>query len=216
MTYLQLVNKVLIRLREPEVTAVNENDYSKLIGEFVIEAIGEVEDARDWNALRTTIVVTTAADSFAYALTGAGTNYTIRNVFQDTDDYEIKRAPSAKWMTQKLLTSPLTKDQPRHYDVNGVDASNDPQVELWPVPDAVYSLNFNMMIQTGDSPSDGTDILIPTRPIILRAYMHAVDERGDDAGDTLVALEKRFNQALGDAESYDAGLNPDESIWYEE
>lgn len=216
MTYLQLVNKVMLRLREAEVTSSAETDYSKLVGEFVTEAISEVEDARDWNALRTTIIVSTAAGVVSYGLTGAGESYTIRNVFQDTNDYEIHKAPTAKWMTQNLLTTPLTTDQPQYYDVNGVDASNDPQVDLWPVPDAVYGVNFNMKIKTGDSPADATEILVPSLPIILRAYMHALDERGDDAGDSLAAIGIRYQRALDDAATYDAALNPDESIWYEE
>ena len=39
MTYLQLVNSVLRRLREDEVTTVAQNSYSKLIGEFVKIAV---------------------------------------------------------------------------------------------------------------------------------------------------------------------------------
>ena len=59
MTYLELVNKVLIRLREDEVGSVNQTAYSKLVGEFVNDAARLVEDAWDWSALRTTLTVTT-------------------------------------------------------------------------------------------------------------------------------------------------------------
>ena len=45
MTYLQLVNRVLRKLREDEVTIVNENDYSKLVGDFVNDAVKCVEAA---------------------------------------------------------------------------------------------------------------------------------------------------------------------------
>ena len=38
MTYLELVNDVLIRLREAEVETVSQTDYSKLIGKFVNDA----------------------------------------------------------------------------------------------------------------------------------------------------------------------------------
>ena len=48
MTYLQLVNKVLVRLREDQVTSVASNDYSLLVGEFVAQAASEVEDAWNW------------------------------------------------------------------------------------------------------------------------------------------------------------------------
>jgi len=42
MTYLDIVNKVLIRLREDEVSAVSQTAYSKLIGEFVNDALRQV------------------------------------------------------------------------------------------------------------------------------------------------------------------------------
>jgi hypothetical protein len=64
MTYLQLVNSVLRRLREDEVSSVSQNSYSKLIGEFVNDAKRSVEDAYDWTALRTTLTVTTDDTTF--------------------------------------------------------------------------------------------------------------------------------------------------------
>ena len=56
-TYLTLVNDVLSRLRESEVTSVSDNTYSSLIGRFVNEAKREVEDAWNWNRLRSTITI---------------------------------------------------------------------------------------------------------------------------------------------------------------
>jgi len=35
MTYLDLVNNVLRRLREDEVTTVNANVYSRMVGDFI-------------------------------------------------------------------------------------------------------------------------------------------------------------------------------------
>ena len=49
MTYLQIVNKVLRRLRENEVSSINENPYSLLIGDLVNVVKREVEDAWDWD-----------------------------------------------------------------------------------------------------------------------------------------------------------------------
>ena len=45
MNYLSLVNSVLRRLRETEVSSVADNAYSKLIGDFVNDAKRQVEDA---------------------------------------------------------------------------------------------------------------------------------------------------------------------------
>ena len=52
MTYIEIVNSVLVRLREEKVDAVNENEYSSLIGQLVNVAKRDVENAFNWEALR--------------------------------------------------------------------------------------------------------------------------------------------------------------------
>mgnify|MGYP000544108538 CR=1 FL=1 len=54
-TYLQLVNDVLVRMREPEVSSVSDTPYSSLIGVLVNDAKREVENATMWQALNQTI-----------------------------------------------------------------------------------------------------------------------------------------------------------------
>jgi hypothetical protein len=58
MTYLQLINSVLVRLRESEITAEQFdtalNPYWKFIGSAVNDAKDRVEDAWQWGALRGT------------------------------------------------------------------------------------------------------------------------------------------------------------------
>lgn len=68
MTYLEIVNKVLRRLREPTVTTVTENSYSALVGEFVNDAKRFVEDSWQWRALhdKLTIPLTIGQESFAF------------------------------------------------------------------------------------------------------------------------------------------------------
>ena len=72
MTYLDIVNNVLRRMREEEVTSVSSSTYGKMVGDFVNDAKRMVEDAWDWSALRTTLTITTAADDYTYSLTGSG------------------------------------------------------------------------------------------------------------------------------------------------
>ena len=45
MTYLEIVNKVLVRLRENEVTSLTENSYSKLIADLVNVVKREIENS---------------------------------------------------------------------------------------------------------------------------------------------------------------------------
>ena len=50
MTYLNLVNNVLRRLREDEVTTVAANTYSKMVSDFINDSKELVETAWDWSA----------------------------------------------------------------------------------------------------------------------------------------------------------------------
>jgi hypothetical protein len=212
MDYINLVNKVLIRLREDAATTVADNDYTLLIGEFVQQATSEVEDARDWNALRTTIQTITSATNFSYSLTGAGTSFNIQYVHEDTEDYDLIKAPSAQWMSHQLLDNNVTDDQPIWYDVNGQDANGDPVVNVFPVPDGVYNINWNLKVKTQFT-ADNVNSPVPWLPIVLRATFLALDERGDSQTQSLDILQAQYIRALGDAMTYDANLNEDETIW---
>ena len=68
MTYIEIVNSVLVRLREEKVDTVNESEYSSLIGQLVNVAKRDVENAYNWEALRNTIHLVTEADTFHYEL----------------------------------------------------------------------------------------------------------------------------------------------------
>ena len=67
MTYIQIINAVLRRLREDEVASPSDTEYSTLIGDFVNETKREVEAAWNWTALRTTI--TLSADNATTEMT---------------------------------------------------------------------------------------------------------------------------------------------------
>ena len=90
MNYIGLVNNVLRRLRETEVSSVADNAYSKLIGEFVNDAKRQVEDAYAWNALSDTLTAVTSNGIFNYVLVGSGQRFRIVDVINDTDDFNLK------------------------------------------------------------------------------------------------------------------------------
>ena len=102
MTYLQIINAVLRRLRETEITDLNETDYSKLIGGYVNSVKKEVESAWDWNALRTTLTLNTTTGVFNYTLLGSGSRFRVSDVVNDTSNYMLQQK-SAQWMNQRFL-----------------------------------------------------------------------------------------------------------------
>ena len=70
MTYLDLINNVLRRLREDTVTTANATDYSSLIGDLVNDAKKIVENSFDWTSLRDSITINTVSgtDTYKYTL----------------------------------------------------------------------------------------------------------------------------------------------------
>jgi len=211
MTYLQAINAVLRRLREDEVSTYTQSDYSKLIGDFVNESKREVEDAWNWIQLRSTVQVSTVSDTYAYTLTGAGNRYRILQVINDTQDTEMRLAPYT-WMNRQFTISDASTGAPLYYDING-DSSGDPTSDIFPIPDAVYTLNYNMIIPQDDLSSDSTSITVPTTPVILGAYAKAISERGEDSGVQFAEAMSRYDIAMSDAIAIDSQKVPDELNW---
>ena len=87
MTYLNLVNNILRRLRERTVSTVEENAYSTLIGVLVNDAKEEIENAWNWSALRTTLSATTTSGTFNYELNGSQNRFRMLNVVNDTGNF---------------------------------------------------------------------------------------------------------------------------------
>lgn len=87
MTYLNLMNNVLRRLREEETTSVTSTTYVKMVGDFINDAKKLVEESNDWSALRETIVVTTTASDNSYSLTGGSDNVKVMCVLNDTSNF---------------------------------------------------------------------------------------------------------------------------------
>ena len=93
MTYLDLVNNVLRRLREDTVTTVSANTYSAMVGDFINDAKQLVENAWDWSNLRSTLTITTAADDYTYSLTGYQDQGKILNIINDTSNIVMEYRP---------------------------------------------------------------------------------------------------------------------------
>ena len=211
MTYLQLINSVMRRLREDEVATYSQSNYSKLIGDFVNESKREVEDAWNWTQLRTTLPVTTAASTDSYTLTGSGERYKILQAINDTQDVEMKQVPYSWINRQKTIVS-STEDSPMYYSIIG-STSGDANITVEPTPNAIETLNFYAIVGQDDLAADGTVLTIPSWPVVLGAYAKAVLERGEDGGASFNAAALMYQSALTDAISLDSLNARDELIW---
>jgi hypothetical protein len=212
MTYLELVNKVLLRLRERQVGSVNENTYSKLIGQFVSDAQQEVEQAWDWSALRTTLTANTTANVFSYELNTAASSFEILTVINDTDNFFMDYKTFREFDNLFLNNTPAT-GSPKYFSWNGVSSDGDPLVDIYPIPDGVYTLRFNITRRSPEFTSDSTETLVPYKPIEMLAYAKAVEERGEDGSQSAQSAYRTAERVLSDAIAFDATRHPEELIY---
>ena len=212
MTYLELVNKVLIRLREDTVATVAQTPYSALIGEFVNDAKQLVEDSWDWSALRTTLTVTTSTDVFNYNLTGSDNRVKILDVVNDTSNFFLRQQTS-HWFNNTFLNADPAKGAPMYYTFNGVNENNDSAVDVYPIPNGVYNLRFNCVLRTPELVSDSDEVNIPNLPIIHYAVATATSERGEAGTRSAPELLGIASQVLSDAIALDAIKHPEETVY---
>lgn len=210
MTYLEIVNSVLRRLRENEVSSVNETPYSKMIAEMVNDVKREVEDTWNWDVLRTTLTANTANGLFNYILVGSGTRFRVLDVINDTSDYVMNYRPTS-WFDAVFLAQNAQNGSPIFYNFNGVDSNGDSQVDLFPIPDNVYSIRFNLVLPQADLVNDADVLEIDSTAVIYGTVARAIEERGDDGG--LAAAEDRYRSRVADLVAIEANRRPNEIIW---
>ena len=197
MTFLELVNDVLIRMREPTVTTVALNSYSTLIGKFVNDAKRQVEDSFSWNALGQTITVTTAASTSSYSLTGAGQKFQVMDVINTTSNVGLINISFVD-MNRKLNFTPLVNSIPTEFAFDGVDGSYDTKVNLYPIPDGVYTIKFALTVPQATLASDATVVLVPDVLVVQNAYARALIERGEDGGFNSSEAYQLYKSMLSD------------------
>ena len=181
MTFLQLVNNVLIRLRENEVASNNETAYSSLIGLFVNDAKRQIEDSFSWNVLGQTITVTTTSGTYVYSVTGAGQKFQVQDVINTTSSIGMTNISFVE-MNRYQNIVPAASGIPQYYAFDGVDGNGDTKVVLYPRPDGVYSIPFSLTIPQAPLAADGTSVLVPDSLVVQNAYARALVERGEDGG----------------------------------
>jgi hypothetical protein len=197
MTYLELVNDVLVRMREPTVTTVALNSYSTLIGKFVNDAKRQIEDAFSWNVLGTTITVTTASSTASYALTGAGQKFQVMDVINTTSNVGLTNISFVD-MNRKLNFTPLVNSIPTEFAFDGVNASYDTKVNLYPTPNGVYTIKFALTVPQATLASDATVVLVPDVLVVQNAYARALVERGEDGGLSSSEAYQLYKSMLSD------------------
>lgn len=182
-TYLDIVNDVMVRLREPTVTNVTDNSLSTLVGKFVNDAKRQISDAYDWDAFNQAISVTTVAGQVGgYSITGAGRRFKIMDVINASNYYQLTALSHADHDNFYYTIPTPIQALPMYYTIQGVDSNGDTQIKFWPVPDKIYTIRFSLIVPEDDFVNNTDTTKLAKEPIVLNAYARALVERGEDGG----------------------------------
>ena len=220
MTYRELINEVLIRLREDIIPTdwtgdINDssdiNDYQKVVGSLVNDAKRSVESYHDWLSLRETKDINTVAGTKNYNLS-SGQEIKVLDVINKATGLHLMQV-SRMYLNDVSFPTDPTGD-PQYYGFNGTDASNNLKVDLSPVPDKVQTLSFDI-VKYQDTLSTAASILkIPHNPVILGAWARAISERGEDGGVQSSIVAAEASNAIAQSVMLDSGNTQYESDWY--
>jgi len=211
MTYLELVNDVLTRLRETNVSTVLETSYSALVGKFVNDAKRQIEDAYTWNVLNQTITVTTTGGTSSYALTGVGQKFRVNDAINTTSVITLDNIAVAD-MNRKLNFGTPSQGIPSEFCFNGVNGSGDTKIDLFPVPSGVFTLLFDVTVPQANLTVDGTSVKVLDYLVTQSAYARCLIERGEDGGTNSSEAYALFKGMLSDAIAMESTRYPEDNF----
>ena len=220
MTFRELINEVLIRLREDTISTdwsgnINDSstitDYQKVIGSLINDSKRSIESYNDWLSLRETVDINTADGTKNYNL-NSGQEFKVVDVVNNTTGSKLSQVSREYLNRIKYPTDPT--GEPQYYGFNGVDSSNNLKVDLSPVPTSAQTISFDIIKYQDDLKTATTTLKIPSKPVILGAWARAVSERGEDGGTQSSLIAQEASSAISQAIIIDSGNVQYESEWY--
>ena len=207
MTFLNVINNVLRRLREDEVTTWNETAYSTMAADYANDAISLVQGAHNWSALFTDIDISTAAGTDEYTLTGLGQMGQIYTAYNDTTNCNLKQIPLRDLKRLK------SEGGPTYYSFIEPSANDDPKIKVYPMPDSTQTLRFAVKREQGIVASDTTEVIVPEQPVIQYTLAYLMEERGEMGGSSALVAFERAKTTLSTYVALDAERHPDIYFW---
>ena len=222
MTYRELINEVLIRLREETISsdwsgAINDSttvsDYHKVIGALVNDAKRSIESYHDWMTLRETADIATVDGTKNYSLS-SGQEFKVIDVVNNATGNQLVQVSKAYLNRTRYPTDPT--GEPHYYGFNGADSSNNLKVDLSPIPTEVQTISFDIVKYQDVLTSAATVLKIPSKPVILGAFARAIAERGEDGGTQSSIAATEAASSISQAVMLDSGNTQYETDWYME
>jgi hypothetical protein len=220
MTFRELINEVLIRLREDTIATdwsgnINDSstvtDYQKVIGSLINDSKRNIESYHDWLVLRETVDITTVSGTRNYSL-ASGQEIKIMDVIDQSQGTHLVQVSRQYINSTKYPTS--NSGDPLYYAFNGADSSNNLKVDLEPIPNSAQTISFDIVKFQDELKTASTTLKIPEQVVIIGAWMRAVAERGEDGGTQSSVIAMEYKELLNQTVILDAGNTQFESDWY--
>jgi hypothetical protein len=232
MTYLELVNAVLTRLREDNVNSVSETDYSKLVGAFVNDAKRVVEDAWPWSHLLrqvsftlttgsagsydledyTTVEAAEQINERARLFVDPQTNCTMVYAVTDNKERELEVIPQTKWkVTRVAEATDGTSGQVEAVitATNPTAVSGKTKLRFYTSPsiaDEAETILMYIINPQNALVGNGEVLLVPSDPVVQLAYLYCLYERGEELGEMMTLTVNKSESALADAIMFDSSM----------
>lgn len=213
-TYLDLVNGVLVRLREDTVTSVSGSDdvVVELVKEFVNDAKQQVENAHTWSALTEEWIFSTVIGEKKATLTDSSRSCILDYIY-DSDGIKLDQA-SKEFVRKRSLSNGAATSTPEYWCVDSLDpATGNVRIHMVPTPDAVRTYTVYGYQSTAKLVNDGDICLVPGLAVIYMATALAARERGEVGGQSAGELLALAKQYLQDSIAMDATNSDLENIW---
>ena len=220
MTFRELINQVLIRLREDTISidwsgdindSADVSAYHKTIAALVNDAKRSIEGYHDWLNLRETVDITTVNGTKNYNLS-SGQEIKIIDAINNNTGMHLNQVSRVYVNTVKYPTDDT--GEPLYYAFNGSDASNNLKIDLSPVPTSAQIISFDIVKYQDDLTTATTVLKVPSKPVILGAWARAIAERGEDGGTQSSIMAQEASEALKQAIILDSGNTQYESDWF--
>ena len=237
MTYLDLINNVLTRLREDTIIAgfVDSNPFYRVIGSHVNDAKDRVEDAWQWSALRGTDTIDLSVPTVKppealigqYELPNSADNhYVLKGVYVSKADPSDGYYP-LRWINKQKMISRYSggankveqTETPSEFTILGrAAATGNLTIAVYPRVDLSTTNNLSIDRVRHQAPLvNPTDrLLVPSLPVYTLATALASRERGEIGGTPTSELFALADRHLSDAIAQDSALFANELDWFTE
>jgi len=213
MNFLQLVNEVLIRLREQQVDSVNLTEYSTLIGRFVNEAKREVEDAHNWSVLHKNINITATNPTVNYTLGNSNNRTRIDYCYNSTKKWMLQNLNRIEMASMADINYTPSTNDVIYYSIDGRNSSGNIKIKVYPIPISTQTLTFKCIVPQNNLVANTDVMFVPEEPVILNAYLRAISERGEDNGRLSDMQNAQYTRSLQDHIAIDKNYNDSDTLW---